>query len=89
MSTRLILIEGLPGSGKSTTAKFISSKLTEMSVAHQCYLESPDGGPVKFIWPEGPSFRDELVFGLLAVELFHTERLAGLGIDVDDHPGLA
>ncbi len=32
-----------------------------MGVSHECYLESPDGGPVKFIWPKAPTFRDELI----------------------------
>ena len=32
-----------------------------MGVSHRCYLETPDEGPVKFIWPKGPTFRDELV----------------------------
>ncbi len=60
MKTKLILIEGLPGSGKSTTAEFISSKLTEMNISHRLYLEDPDSAPIEFLWPESPTFRSDL-----------------------------
>jgi hypothetical protein len=61
MKTKLILVEGLPGSGKSTTAESISSRLTEMGVIHRCYFENPDKNPMKFLLPSTPTFREDLV----------------------------
>lgn len=39
MRTKLILIEGLPGSGKTTTAQFVHEILTEMNIKSQLFLE--------------------------------------------------
>lgn len=32
MNTKLILIDGMPGSGKSTTGSFISERLNELQI---------------------------------------------------------
>ncbi|NDI33180.1 hypothetical protein [Chengkuizengella sediminis] len=39
MNTKLILIEGLPGFGKSTTAKFVEQLLMEMNIQTELFLE--------------------------------------------------
>lgn len=39
MKTKLILVEGLPGSGKSTTARLIHEILTENGVSTELYME--------------------------------------------------
>jgi len=61
-NTKLILVEGLTGSGKSTTAEFIPSILTETGVAHRCYLENPiEKNPMKFLEASTPTFREDLI----------------------------
>ena len=80
MNTRLILVEGLPGSGKSTTAQFISSMLTELGVSHSLHLELSDNSPIKFLSPSTPRFKEDLVgqWSRLANNLQDCSRLAVL-----------
>jgi hypothetical protein len=61
LSTKLILIEGLPGSGKSTVATSISSKLTELGVGHYSYLETTAKKPIKLLDPLSATYRQDLL----------------------------
>jgi thymidylate kinase len=45
-NTKLILIEGIPGSGKSTTAQYISSKLRHKGYLHKWWYEEEQGHPI-------------------------------------------
>jgi thymidylate kinase len=46
IDTKLILVEGVPGSGKSTTAQFISKCLSESGIANKWWYEEEKGHPV-------------------------------------------
>lgn len=46
IDTKLILVEGLPGSGKSTTAQFISKCLSESGIENKWWYEEEEGHPV-------------------------------------------
>ncbi|UVI28495.1 AAA family ATPase [Paenibacillus spongiae] len=46
MKTKLICIEGIPGSGKSSTAQYISRKLGELGYKHKWWYEEELGHPV-------------------------------------------
>ena len=45
IDTRLILVEGVPGSGKSTTAKTIMGEVTACGYKCNCYLEWGENNP--------------------------------------------
>lgn len=45
-NTKLIMIEGIPGSGKSTTAQLISNILHSMGYKHKWWYEEEQGHPV-------------------------------------------
>ncbi|WP_164545499.1 AAA family ATPase [Paenibacillus albus] len=47
-NTQLIMIEGIPGSGKSTTAQLIANELRRMGVNHKWWYEEEKGHPVYF-----------------------------------------
>lgn len=47
MNTRLILIDGMPGSGKSTTGKWISEILNASSIPNRFYHELDDNHPLR------------------------------------------
>jgi thymidylate kinase len=46
IDTKLILVEGVPGSGKSTTAQYISKCLSESGIANKWWYEEEKGHPV-------------------------------------------
>jgi ABC-type dipeptide/oligopeptide/nickel transport system ATPase component len=59
MKTKLILVEGLPGSGKSTTAKLIHELLTENQVPAELYMEGDLDHPADY---EGVAYFTEEEF---------------------------
>jgi hypothetical protein len=46
LTTKLILVEGFPGAGKSTTAQHIGTVLQKRGIAHRCYLEGDEPHPI-------------------------------------------
>lgn len=48
MNSKLIMIEGIPGSGKTTTATKVSELLTSMKVKNQLYLEGNVNHPADY-----------------------------------------
>jgi len=38
-NTKLILVEGLPGSGKTSTARYVKQLLDEQNIANRLFLE--------------------------------------------------
>jgi hypothetical protein len=46
MNSKLIIVEGIPGSGKSSTAQFVSKKLSEHSILTYLYNEGSTNHPV-------------------------------------------
>jgi hypothetical protein len=46
LTTKLILVEGFPGAGKSTTTKHISTALQQQGVACRWFLEEDDPHPI-------------------------------------------
>src|ERR1051325_8136278 len=47
IETKLILIEGLPGSGKSTTAQKLANVISNSEIACQCFLEWSTNHPIQ------------------------------------------
>ncbi|RKN85213.1 hypothetical protein [Paenibacillus ginsengarvi] len=63
--TKLIMVEGIPGSGKSTTAQWISHMLDRQGIAHKWWYEEEKGHPV-YIYKDYNSMQpiiDELAKG--------------------------
>ena len=50
INTKLIMVEGIPGSGKSTTALEIKEYLDSMDTQSRLYLESDYGNPSDYAW---------------------------------------
>jgi hypothetical protein len=46
LTTKLILVEGFPGAGKSTTTRHIGSALQQLGIACRWYLEEDDPHPI-------------------------------------------
>lgn len=66
MNTKLILVEGLPGFGKSTTAKLIEEILTEKNIQTELFLEGNLDHPADY---DGVSCFDEGEFDRLLESL--------------------
>ncbi|MBO0992026.1 hypothetical protein [Bacillus sp. SD088] len=49
-TTKLIMVEGIPGSGKSTTAQSISKSLDRMGFKHKWWYEEEQGHPAWVRW---------------------------------------
>ena len=47
LKTRLILIDGIPGSGKTTTGEIIASRLVSRNIPHRFYPEIEDDHPLQ------------------------------------------
>jgi adenylate kinase family enzyme len=62
VNTKLILIEGLPGSGKSTTAELTNDILKEWNIDTNLYLEGNTEHPADY---EGGSYFSKTEFGQL------------------------
>jgi thymidylate kinase len=45
-ATRLIFVEGLPGSGKSSTARYLAGSLSRAGIASQCFMEVEPNHPL-------------------------------------------
>ncbi|GIO91099.1 hypothetical protein [Paenibacillus lactis] len=58
MNTKLILIDGMPGSGKSTTGYFISERLNELQIPNRFYHELEDNHPLRIYDRQFTSFTD-------------------------------
>ena len=65
MKTKLILVEGLPGSGKSTTARLIHEILTDNQVSAELYMEGNLDHPADY---EGVAYFTEEEFEDLLTE---------------------
>lgn len=55
---KLIIIDGMPGSGKTTCATMLSDQLSAWNVTNRCILELEDNHPL-FIQGKFSSFEDE------------------------------
>jgi thymidylate kinase len=56
MNTKLILIDGMPGSGKSTTGKLISERLNEFNISNRFFHEQDDKHPLRIYDRQFTSF---------------------------------
>lgn len=56
---RLIIIEGMPGSGKTTSATMISDKLSSWNLSNRCILELEESHPLLIHDHRFSSFEDE------------------------------
>lgn len=59
MRTNLIIVEGLPGSGKSTTAATIANELTKAGRKVVCFDEGDPNHPADYADYDFPDFADE------------------------------
>jgi nucleoside-triphosphatase THEP1 len=66
---RLIIVEGMPGSGKSTTATYISKILTERKISNRCILELEERHPLLLHGMKFTSFQIEQESNLFIEQL--------------------
>lgn len=50
MKNRIIMIDGIPGSGKSATAQFISHQLNSNGIPAEWYHDEEDNHPLAYNW---------------------------------------
>lgn len=62
VNTKLIMVEGIPGSGKSTTAYRIKSYLDSIKIPSRLYLESDCSNPSDYAWVSVISFDEYAEF---------------------------
>lgn len=62
-ATKLILIEGLPGAGKSTTGQQIADLLSQRGIASRFYDEGDHEESVGFFDPSSPTYQQDLFNG--------------------------
>ncbi|TAK20158.1 MAG: hypothetical protein EPO26_18860 [Chloroflexota bacterium] len=75
--TRLVFIDGIPGSGKTTTARSVDAVLAQRSVEVRCFLEEHPDHPLHVGGPLHPSGRTTgaAFFGRYTVDSFVDESL--------------
>lgn len=75
--TKLVFIDGIPGSGKTTTARALESVLAQRSVEVRCFLEEHPDHPLNVGGPLHPSGRTTgaTFFGRYTVDSFVDESL--------------
>lgn len=56
MKSRLILIDGMPGSGKTTTGRFINERLNGLGIPNRFYHELEDNHPLRIYDKEFTTF---------------------------------
>jgi len=65
LNTKLILVDGMTGSGKSTTAHFIARQLEKNGIKVKCYFEQAPDHPMYYKWDmrecTSQEFIDELI----------------------------
>jgi thymidylate kinase len=59
IDTRIIIIDGMPGSGKSTTAGLVSERLKGLNVTNLLFQETTEGNPLFFNTPVLGSLQEE------------------------------
>jgi thymidylate kinase len=59
INTKLIIIDGMPGSGKSTTADIISERLNSLNINNLLFLETSEGNPLFINTPAMISLSDD------------------------------
>ena len=64
MSSKLVLVEGLPGFGKTTTARLVHDILTEMNLKSQLFLEGDLEHPADY---DGVAYFNEHEFNTLLI----------------------
>lgn len=75
MRTRLIIIDGMPGSGKSTAGRMISERLNDLRIPNKFYHELDDNHPLRIYDKEFTSFAnlDEAEWFTAKVEQIFTD----------------